>query len=249
MLEQYERDSALNSSVPDFGEEADDGEEEGGGGEEEEGESRGTGEGSAAKTPRPAKKPELARDPLDKEKGKGKGKSKEKGKEKSKSGKAVAGEGDGWGGEEYERFGLKHVEKTLWRFQKRLMVSPTQVARFPTYGDTPLLYTSDPKHCPPADDKIPRCEACGAARKFEFQLMPNVLSLLRPEASASSPPLAAASSAPGAAPSVSLDEVDGMEWSTVLVYTCQKSCRTTPGTDPTHPLKYHSEYVFVQPLL
>jgi len=290
LLEQYERDAALSKDA-DFGEEEGEAEdpEEVEAEEAEEDEERGeSGEDDdTSKLPNPEKI--TKRRPLppsskpktrerESEKGGGgkqKGKGKGKGKERSgRSGNTGGGGGgsEGWGGEEYEPFALKHIEKTLWRFQKRLNISPTQVVRFPTYGDTPLLYTTEPRFCLPGADKIPKCEHCGAARKFECQLMPNALSLLQPVA----PSIPPSSTTPKKKETVVMgtskggetmvvEASEGMEWATVLIYTCSKSCNPDAGGgDLSSPkiqkenhatsaiagsVRYTEEYVFVQPLL
>lgn len=204
--------------------------------------------------PSPKKSPAKGKDPADKQRGvKGKGKNKAKMSEGTGGGGSG---GEGWGGEEYEAYGIKHVEKTLWRFQKRLMISPAQVMRFPPYGDTPLYYTSDPRFSPPAPEKIPKCP-CGAVRKFEFQLMPNTLAFLKqchpnPSASNSLPSTEGLTEEQLKIETARImGTSEGMEWGTVLVYTCPKSCtedEEAQAEESTHVAQYFEEYIFVQPL-
>uniref|UniRef100_A0A915D3T6 MYND-type domain-containing protein n=1 Tax=Ditylenchus dipsaci TaxID=166011 RepID=A0A915D3T6_9BILA len=85
---------------------------------------------------------------------------------------------------------------TFLRFQQLNACNPEQILRYKRNG-VPLLAT-DHSSIP---EKIPNC-LCGAARHFEFQLMPHLVSLLDVD---------------------SLGE--SLDWATVLVYSCSKSCQ------------------------
>lgn len=126
-------------------------------------------------------------------------------------------EGDAdWSGEVYESTQLPGYDKYLEKFQKRVSSYPRQCVRFsPT--SSPLMFCKE--SCPLA---IGPCLVCGQRRHFELQLMPAILSLLPtcddahlshiPENNRNSHPL--------------FD--DGMEWGTVMVYTCG-TCQKSPG--------------------
>jgi len=88
------------------------------------------------------------------------------------------GTSGGWEGEGYEKTQHKHIENIHWKFQKRISLAPTQVVRFPPYGETPLLYRSIPNETLLS---IPTCSNCKSPRLLECQLMPGLLNVLQPE--------------------------------------------------------------------
>jgi len=101
-------------------------------------------------------------------------------------------------------------------FQKRLARWPSQVVR---YGfQARPLWAAQPD--PPL--QIPLC-GCGQPRCFEMQLLPTLLHQLQVHASAG-------------------DGV-GMDWNTVLVYTCAANCESNGKGN------YHQEYAYVQEVL
>eukprot|EP00892_Ulva_mutabilis_P006717 jgi/Ulvmu1/4417/UM002_0142.1 len=78
----------------------------------------------------------------------------------------------------------------------------------------------------PLPDSIPPCPRCGKDRRFEFQVMPQLLSFL------------------------DIDETDAAapDWLTIAVYTCARSCVPADGAIGDHDsAAYAEEYVFVQP--
>ncbi|XP_064015972.1 programmed cell death protein 2-like [Pogoniulus pusillus] len=115
-------------------------------------------------------------------------------------------------GEKYEKSEVKGRDHTFHKFMKRVSVCPEQILRY-SRGGQPLFIT-----CPPAniDRGIPACSSCGGSRVFEFQLMPALVSMLQSDSDLS------------------------VEFGTVLVYTCERSC--WPANCHT-PLE---EFVFVQ---
>ncbi|CAG9460289.1 unnamed protein product [Pedinophyceae sp. YPF-701] len=103
-------------------------------------------------------------------------------------------------------------------FQARIAGAPSQVLRYCfEAGAAPLL----PSPRPPAPKDVPPCPACGAPRRFEFQVMPQLLARLH------------------------LDPEDprGLDFGTVVVYSCAASC-PGPAADGGG---YREEYVWVQP--
>ncbi|KAM6153379.1 programmed cell death protein 2-like [Erethizon dorsatum] len=98
--------------------------------------------------------------------------------------------------EKYEKTKIKSGDQMFYKFMKRIAVCQEQILRYSWSGE-PLFLT-----CPsPEVSKVPACSHCGSQRTFEFQLMPALVSMLR---SANSDLL--------------------VEFGTVLVYTCEKSC-------------------------
>ena len=115
------------------------------------------------------------------------------------------GEGGGGGGggkEKYEKSEVK--DREFYKFYKKIKRCPEQCIRY-DLGGTPLLQ--------PPDLNIPSCPLCNSPRQFEFQIMPALISILRfPRFK-------------GTESSKSLD------YRTVLVYTCQRDCVVSCGSE------------------
>ncbi|KAJ2907611.1 hypothetical protein GGI21_003716 [Coemansia aciculifera] len=97
------------------------------------------------------------------------------------------------------------VDRAFLLFQRRIQKSPDQVIRYTRSSESsePLFVSDAGK--PEAHADVPDCELCGAAREFEFQIMPQMLNNL------------------------SIDSADptSVDWGTLLVYTCPRSCSGT----------------------
>jgi pre-rRNA-processing protein TSR4 len=70
---------------------------------------------------------------------------------------------------------------------------------------------------------VPKCARCGGARAFECQLMPNLINVVKP-ADKSVAKSDAARVAEVRAALAKGGDADGMEWGTVLVFTCADDC-------------------------
>ncbi|NXB17938.1 PDD2L protein, partial [Rhagologus leucostigma] len=116
------------------------------------------------------------------------------------------------GNEKYEKSEVKSWDHTFHKFMKRISACPEQILRY-SWGGQPLFIT-----CPPAnlEQGIPACSNCGSSRVFEFQLMPTLVSMLQSDSDLS------------------------VEFGTVIVYTCERSCWPTNHQTPLE------EFVFVQ---
>ncbi|KAI8394192.1 programmed cell death protein 2 [Radiomyces spectabilis] len=141
--------------------------------------------------------------------------------------------GEVWVGEAYEKQQLpRGVDKQFKRFMERIECEPSQCARY-DWGGAPLLYHQQ-------DIAAGKCKSCGGRRTFEFQLMPNVLSLL-PTAE-----YAARNTnepTPAQNKKALLDSWNvGMEFGTVLVFVCERDCH--PGD--IEQVSYVEEAAFVQ---
>ncbi|XP_035868297.1 programmed cell death protein 2-like isoform X3 [Phyllostomus discolor] len=93
---------------------------------------------------------------------------------------------------------LDHAHSLLREYQQREGIDMEQLLsqRYSWSGE-PLFLT-----CPTSEvTELPACSHCGAQRIFEFQLMPALVSMLR-----------------------SADSGLSVEFGTVLIYTCEKSC-------------------------
>lgn len=98
--------------------------------------------------------------------------------------------------ETYEKCLPSHGNSVFLKFTKRVSRCPEQCVRY-CWSGKPLLMASLP-----VDFKPPSCQFCGAARVFELQLMPSLITFLHP---------------PGGK-DVTLD------FGTILVYTCSRNC-------------------------
>ncbi|EQC40723.1 hypothetical protein SDRG_01795 [Saprolegnia diclina VS20] len=130
---------------------------------------------------------------------------------------ASSGGGESESVEAYERTPLR--EKLFLRFQKRMKRAPTQCLRY-HYGGDPLWSS------PPPKIDVPACP-CGASRVFELQLVPTTNYFLNVEKYAHETQPEGAGLVLGG----------GMDWQTVLVWSCPDSCARS-----------QEEFVFVQPV-
>ena len=142
------------------------------------------------------------------------------------------------GGERYER--LPPEERAFLQFSQRLKRSPGQVARY-AYGGLPLwsiplpLTNSDTgnhqrksNHKQKSKQKpqkvysplpnVPRC-TCGAARVFEFTLLPSILHVLNVDSYATKE-----EKKNGDDDMMDLISEGGMNWGSIAVYSCSESC-------------------------
>jgi len=134
----------------------------------------------------------------------------------------ISGNDEDWKGEEYEKFRVPGTDKSFSRFQKRIAHYPRQCVRYAVSGgQSPLLYHD--MNLKEAIEKLPACsnQACKqncSSHRFELQLMPAILAFLPTEAANY------ISHIPEAARSKNPLISDGMEWATVLVYSCAAFC-------------------------
>lgn len=100
------------------------------------------------------------------------------------------------GDEKYEKTTIKSGDKIFYKFMKRIAACQEQILRYSWSGE-PLFLT-----CPTSEvTELPACSHCGVQRTFEFQLMPALVSMLR-----------------------STNLGLSVEFGTILIYTCEKSC-------------------------
>jgi len=108
-------------------------------------------------------------------------------------------------------------DKNFKRFQKVVQCAPDQVIRFQRSG-TPLWISMNNT---PGEEQIPNCEICGSKRVFEFQIMPQLLSVLKLD--------------------TSLNE-KSVDWGVLAVYTCENSC----SSNENGARVYKSEFIWKQ---
>ncbi|XP_035695876.1 programmed cell death protein 2-like isoform X1 [Branchiostoma floridae] len=114
---------------------------------------------------------------------------------------SVTSAGKKGGGESYEKSTARHGDKIFQKFAKRVSLCPEQILRYNRNGKP--LYIQDPEETLMMP---PPCSNCGGQRDFELQLMPTMISILSTQGANSSDPM--------------------LEFGTVLVYTCVRSCWT-----------------------
>ncbi|KAG2196925.1 hypothetical protein INT47_005149 [Mucor saturninus] len=147
-----------------------------------------------------------------------------------------------WGGETYEKQHLpRGVDKQFKKFTERVECAPSQCVRY-GFGAQPLFYGSLQ---PQQQEKMTApCPYCRGPRVFEFQLMPNVLSIL--------PTTDYATKEQDSVGKGKVKNIDtktvleswnvGMEFGTILVFVCQKDCH--PGQ--LEDVRYIEEAIVVQ---
>ncbi|KAI8971344.1 programmed cell death protein 2, partial [Pilobolus umbonatus] len=143
-------------------------------------------------------------------------------------------EGEGWQGETYEKQNLpRGVDKQFKKFTERVECEPTQCVRY-EYKGTPLLYSALTQQ--QQDILNSKCKYCKCPRIFELQLMPNILSLLP------TTEYAMADQDKIQSNMISNSWNVGMEFGTILIFSCQKDCH--PGS--MEEVTYAEESCIVQ---
>lgn len=106
-------------------------------------------------------------------------------------------------------------DKKSWAsFQERIARDPEQVLRYCRHeGAKPLWPMSSGQ---PSKADIPKCSQCGDPRRFEFQVLPQLLYYFGVK-----------------------NEINSLDWSTIAVYTCECSCEE--GVE-----SYKEEFAWVQ---
>lgn len=106
------------------------------------------------------------------------------------------------------------VDEGFSGFQRRVGVWPTQVLRYCFTGSSAPLWLATGGR--PAS--IPPCGRCGAPRWFEFQVLPQLLSSLElPD---------------------ELGSDDALDWGTIAVFSCSRSCGAPPGASCAYAAEY-----------
>lgn len=104
---------------------------------------------------------------------------------------------------------MKKADSTFLKFQARVRDNQDQVVRYSFGAQKPLWVNASKQLI----GDPPKCDLCGAMRVFEFQIMPQVLFFL----------------------GVDSKEEKAMDWSSLIVYSCEKSCET---------VGYAKEFIF-----
>lgn len=106
------------------------------------------------------------------------------------------------------------ADKKSWAtFQERIAKAPEQVLRYSqSVKARPLWPMSSGR---PSQADIPKCNYCGSAMSFEFQILPQLLYYFNVQ-----------------------NDVDSLDWATIVVYTCANSCEAS--------IAYKEEFPWVQ---
>lgn len=106
-------------------------------------------------------------------------------------------------------------DKKSWAsFQERIARAPEQVLRYCRYESAKPLWPMSSGQ--PSKTDIPKCNYCGGPRGFEFQILPQLLYYFGVK-----------------------NDVDSLDWATIVVYTCEASCEENNGP-------YKEEFCWVQ---
>ncbi|CAN2389519.1 programmed cell death, partial [Pristimantis euphronides] len=102
---------------------------------------------------------------------------------------------DGKGeGEKYEKCNLQSRDLVFHKFLKKISSCHQQILRYSWNGNPLYMSSPDPASQPPS------CPRCGAQRVYEFQVMPALVTMLQGS------------------------KADMLEFGTVLIFTCERSC-------------------------
>lgn len=92
---------------------------------------------------------------------------------------------------ELDNHATSEPDKMFNKFQKRVNQNPSQAIRYKRGGE-PLWIAKEP-----IPISIPHCEYCQGPRQYEFQIMPQMLALLKETT---------------------------LDWGVMVIYTCVASC-------------------------
>jgi len=137
--------------------------------------------------------------------------------------------GDDMTEEDLDEIEAQAVDKDMEQlatFHVMLKSDPEQVLRYCPDDRAKPLWPSV-THAPRTDN-VPCCPRCGAARKFEFQILPTIISQL----------------------GVDVESDFALDFGSIAVYTCSKACPPTSCDENSRKSgAYAEEYVVVHPPL
>lgn len=106
--------------------------------------------------------------------------------------------------------------KAFTNFKKKIESAPDQIMRYSRGGEPVWISES-------ALPLVPPCEVCRSPRKFEFQIMPQLLTHL------------------------DVDDVGkSIDWGVISVFTCEESCDISPEGSQIRESAYRQEFVVKQ---
>ncbi|GAA5907350.1 small subunit rRNA maturation protein TSR4 [Sporobolomyces salmoneus] len=152
-----------------------------------------------------------------------------------KSGGAGSGGSTSGPGEGYEVQRVKGVDQVFLRFQERVSREGSQVVRY-DHNSQPLafsasssayktLYPSSSSHDELGafkPSRLPTCRSCQQCSVFEYQLMPNLISVLNRTEGLNGTSAYGDTGKKG-------EKEEGLDWATVWVFTCGAECVDSRG--------------------
>ena len=116
-------------------------------------------------------------------------------------------------------------------------------------ADDVLWISSNNK--PGGEADIPPCQYCGSKRKFEFQIMPQMINFLSKDSHGSDVRESEIVGQDGLAHLLNRaqDGIGGIDWGTIAVYTCSKSCGDGQTQLSNTLGAYREEFAWRQPPL
>jgi len=144
-------------------------------------------------------------------------------------------ETEGTGGEEQE-VADDPVDKVMMKFNRRMTLAPSQCVRFcanmhsreqTQRAVSPLWICSKGRMA----GQPPPCQLCGSPRRFEFQLMPQILNFLEVEETK------------GKGPNKHDNVLWDFDWGIIAVYVCSKHCKVLSEEGSG----YSEEFAYRQP--
>lgn len=126
---------------------------------------------------------------------------------------------------------LDNKDDVFLHFQEVIKPAPDQIIRYSLEADSEPLWIKGGDR----PELIPCCDKCGKQLKFEFQIMPQVLAVLK-------------ETRLGENVCRKLNVSDllllipfSTDWGTICVYTCRDGCSALANHN------YRSEFVWIQP--
>jgi pre-rRNA-processing protein TSR4 len=115
---------------------------------------------------------------------------------------------------------IDEADTNMIKFHTITSIAGDQVLRYSRWDEYGPLWVSNVQT--KKEDAVPICPECGHQRKFEFQIMPQLLNFLKPH---------------------EIGGIGEIDWGTLVVYTCSNSCSTNSSTE-----RYTKEYIYRQPM-
>jgi pre-rRNA-processing protein TSR4 len=122
---------------------------------------------------------------------------------------------------------IQNVDANMLKFHTVTSIASDQILRYSRWDACGPLWVSNKNTLDTS--AVPKCELCGEERKFEFQIMPQLLNTLKPH---------------------EIGGVGEIDWGTLVVYTCSKSCsmKSNASGSGSSNCNYRKEYIYRQPM-
>ncbi|KAM9978795.1 hypothetical protein ACTFIY_012555 [Dictyostelium cf. discoideum] len=119
----------------------------------------------------------------------------------------------------------KIKDKSLIYFKRVIEKDQDQILRYSKHSNYPILWVSDTDQAP---SQIPTCSNCGSNRKFEFQILPQLLYFLGMDSSLE-------------------NNSSDIDFGILSIYTCESSCKiNNSSSSPSSSSSFVKEFIFKQ---